>query len=222
MPPPPAPSASSPPASPSSLCGGAGGVPGVPGVPPPSTAGGEGSLTGREGEEGEEAGGEDEATTKGSNYTDDNTDNNTEGSVQHSQTDGQTDGKTDQPSPPVHLGFITLPPSPSSPSSPHSSPHSTDPFTCNGYTSWDGGKIGGRPFNLNPSHPLSRTLDSLSCQNCPDQTPLQFLLQIYAPADDVCDQAFHRMMYVFACPNVGCEEVECVRVQVRREEVEGG
>jgi len=83
-----------------------------------------------------------------------------------------------------------------------------------GYTLWDGGKVGGRPFNLNPQHPLSRKSDDLFCQLCDDKPPLQFLIQIYAPADDVTLSAFHRMLYVFVCTTVGCPSSQCVRVQL--------
>jgi pre-rRNA-processing protein TSR4 len=83
-----------------------------------------------------------------------------------------------------------------------------------GFEHWDGGKIGGRPFHLNPRHPISRKADNLFCQACPDSPPLQFLMQIYAPADDVSEQAFHRMLYVFVCTTPGCDSAQCVRAQL--------
>lgn len=59
---------------------------------------------------------------------------------------------------------------------------------------WDGGQIGGRPSWLQPRElPLS----SLECKCC--QKPLVFVCQIYAPADEITPNAFHRSLYVFAC-----------------------
>ena len=38
------------------------------------------------------------------------------------------------------------------------------------------------------------------------QAPMPLLMQIYAPLDEVCDDAYHRFLYVFACPNVSCHD----------------
>ena len=63
---------------------------------------------------------------------------------------------------------------------------------------WDGGQIGGKPSWLNPQHlPLS----PLDCKKCGGQ--LRFLCQLYAPADQVCDDAYHRSLYVFGCAACG-------------------
>ncbi|KAL7483257.1 hypothetical protein ACHAW6_008925 [Cyclotella cf. meneghiniana] len=72
------------------------------------------------------------------------------------------------------------------------------------WSDWDGGKIGGRPSWLNPRDlpqgilrcrgPCGKfTEDKLG-------TPLCFVTQLYCPADDVREAAFHRSLYVFACP----------------------
>lgn len=77
----------------------------------------------------------------------------------------------------------------------------TSPNWCD----WDGGKIGGVPSWLNP-----RDLpDDIICCRGPcgatdktGATPLTFVAQLYCPADDVTNNpaAFHRSLYVFACP----------------------
>eukprot|EP00980_Cylindrotheca_fusiformis_P024365 scaffold11809_cov128-Cylindrotheca_fusiformis.AAC.4 len=61
---------------------------------------------------------------------------------------------------------------------------------------WDGGQIGGRPSWLQPRD-LPRSF--LECKTC--QRPLVFICQLYAPADEVNPNAFHRSLYVFACTN---------------------
>ena len=72
------------------------------------------------------------------------------------------------------------------------------------WSDWDGGKIGGRPSWLNPR---DIPHDVLRCRGpCNDTnddslgTPLCFITQLYCPADDVNEDAFHRSLYVFACP----------------------
>lgn len=58
-------------------------------------------------------------------------------------------------------------------------------------------KIGGKPCWLHPDIPSS---DRLKCTLCDE--PLDFIMQIYAPVDG-CDEAFHRMLYLFGC--VSCK-----------------
>jgi len=77
---------------------------------------------------------------------------------------------------------------------------------------WDGGKIGGLPSWLNPRDlpdgplccrgPCSRGIEKKE-----GGTPLRFIAQLYCPADDVTNNpaAFHRSVYVFACPKC-CSE----------------
>ncbi|GMH62620.1 hypothetical protein TrST_g11274 [Triparma strigata] len=101
----------------------------------------------------------------------------------------------------IHLGFT-------------SDEEPLDPFTSIPYPSWDGGKIGGKPFNLLPSNPLPL----VPCPKCSDSPPMQFLLQIYAPADDVCGpQTFHRMLYVFCCATKNCDGVKVLRCQEKED-----
>jgi pre-rRNA-processing protein TSR4 len=64
---------------------------------------------------------------------------------------------------------------------------------------WDGGQIGGRPSWLQPR---DLPKDFLACKNCDE--PLCFVCQLYAPVDEVNPEAFHRSMYIFACPNKQC------------------
>ena len=72
------------------------------------------------------------------------------------------------------------------------------------WSDWDGGKIGGRPSWLNPRdipHDVLRCRGP--CNGTSDDglgTPLCFITQLYCPADDVNEHAFHRSLYVFACP----------------------
>lgn len=72
---------------------------------------------------------------------------------------------------------------------------------------WDGGKIGGLPSWLNPRDlpdgPLCcRGPCSKNIETKDGGTPLRFIAQLYCPADDVTNNpaAFHRSVYVFACP----------------------
>ena len=65
------------------------------------------------------------------------------------------------------------------------------------WSNWDGGKIGGRPSWLNPRD-IPREI--LRCRGPCGGTPLCFVTQLYCPADDVGESAFHRSLYVFACP----------------------
>mmetsp|Transcript_7408 Transcript_7408/g.15151 ORF Transcript_7408/g.15151 Transcript_7408/m.15151 type:complete len:535 (-) Transcript_7408:51-1655(-) len=79
----------------------------------------------------------------------------------------------------------------------------TSPNWCD----WDGGKIGGLPSWLNPRDlpdgPLCcRGPCSKNIEKKDGGTPLRFIAQLYCPADDVTNNpaAFHRSVYVFACP----------------------
>jgi pre-rRNA-processing protein TSR4 len=79
----------------------------------------------------------------------------------------------------------------------------TSPNWCD----WDGGKIGGLPSWLNPRDlpdgPLCcRGPCSKNIETKDGGTPLRFIAQLYCPADDVTNNpaAFHRSVYVFACP----------------------
>ncbi|CAN7992111.1 unnamed protein product [Ixodes hexagonus] len=60
-------------------------------------------------------------------------------------------------------------------------------------------KVGGKPAWLH----LKNIPDGehLSCQNCGE--PCVFLLQVYAPIDDI-DSAFHRTLFLFVCVAPGC------------------
>ncbi|KAL3783930.1 hypothetical protein ACHAWO_012819 [Cyclotella atomus] len=76
--------------------------------------------------------------------------------------------------------------------------------TSPNWSDWDGGKIGGRPSWLNPRdipHEILRCRGACSTNSSEDEgTPLCFITQLYCPGDDVREEAFHRSIYVFACP----------------------
>ncbi len=72
---------------------------------------------------------------------------------------------------------------------------------------WDGGKVGGKPVWLNTKVLPPRAL--LDCASC--QEPLSFILQIYCPLDDP-PEAFHRVLYVFACRKPRCAGPGCAKV----------
>ncbi len=72
---------------------------------------------------------------------------------------------------------------------------------------WDGGKVGGKPIWLNPRDLPSRAM--LDCASCQD--PLIFILQIYCPLDEPVE-AFHRVLYVFACRKPRCYGKGCIKV----------
>jgi pre-rRNA-processing protein TSR4 len=76
---------------------------------------------------------------------------------------------------------------------------------------WDGGQIGGKPSWLQP-----RDLPNefLTCKNC--EEPLCFICQLYAPADEVSPEAFHRSMYIFACPSQACAAAHTGSIRVLR------
>jgi len=85
------------------------------------------------------------------------------------------------------------------------------------WRNWDGGRIGGKPVWLNPAKAPSPS--TLQCSSCLE--PLQFVLQIYCPLDDITS-AFHRSLYVFACRHARCIEtnassVKCIRSQLSRQ-----
>ncbi|KAL3779227.1 hypothetical protein HJC23_010151 [Cyclotella cryptica] len=70
------------------------------------------------------------------------------------------------------------------------------------WSDWDGGKIGGRPSWLNPRDLPEGILRCRGpCGKSTDDklgSPLCFVTQLYCPADDVRESAFHRSLYVFA------------------------
>ena len=76
---------------------------------------------------------------------------------------------------------------------------------------WDGGQIGGKPSWLQPR---DLPKDFLTCKNC--EEPLCFICQLYAPADEVNPEAFHRSMYIFGCPSPGCAKAPTGSIRVLR------
>jgi pre-rRNA-processing protein TSR4 len=76
---------------------------------------------------------------------------------------------------------------------------------------WDGGKLGGCPSWLQPRD-IPKSF--LKCRTCSE--PLCFIGQLYAPADDVTPEAFHRTFYVFGCPSKQCAAVPAGSVRVLR------
>ena len=79
------------------------------------------------------------------------------------------------------------------------------------WNAWDGGQVGGRPSWLQPK---DLPLEPLTCRCC--ATPLTFICQLYAPGDG---SAFHRSLYIFACPRPECVpqtegSVRVLRVQL--------
>lgn len=82
---------------------------------------------------------------------------------------------------------------------------------------WDGGQAGGRPTWLNPK---DIPKNCISCKNC--ENPMIFVCQLYAPVDEVNQNAFHRSFYMFTCPNSSCAKettgsTRVLRVQLPRE-----
>jgi pre-rRNA-processing protein TSR4 len=72
-------------------------------------------------------------------------------------------------------------------------------FSDPDWSTWDGGRVGGLPFWLDPrALPPAKDLE---CSTCKD--PLAFLLQIYCPLDQVAS-AFHRMLFLFCCRRGSC------------------
>ncbi|KAJ2815858.1 hypothetical protein IWW50_006689, partial [Coemansia erecta] len=70
-------------------------------------------------------------------------------------------------------------------------------------------KIGGQPRWLDPTQPLAA--DAVACDEC--TKPMALLMQLSAPDDK--PEAFHRMLYVFACRNGVCHKAgasRCMRV----------
>lgn len=80
------------------------------------------------------------------------------------------------------------------------------------YRVWDGGQVGGQPVWLDPEHLPTK----VTCRQCPNDNKksLRFICQLYAPVDDM-DRAFHRTLYVFACPS--CCSVRVLRAQLPAE-----
>jgi len=121
----------------------------------------------------------------------------------------------DESSVAVHLGFSVPVESPDEAQAiAHISPIWSD---------WDGGKIGGKPSWLNPRDVPAGPLRCRACakrneiksgdsggesKTVADATILRFLCQTYCPADAECGPpnpaAFHRTLYVFACPSAEC------------------
>lgn len=62
-------------------------------------------------------------------------------------------------------------------------------------------KLGGCPAWLDPMNIPAGAQST--CGIC--ESPLEFLLQVYAPIDDL-SEAFHRTLFVFICSNVACLE----------------
>ncbi|KAI8868328.1 hypothetical protein GQ42DRAFT_125405, partial [Ramicandelaber brevisporus] len=60
-------------------------------------------------------------------------------------------------------------------------------------------RVGGVPAWLDPSNPL--TAEDVCCETC--GVSMSLLLQMYAPEDEPED-AYHRVIYVFACRNGEC------------------
>ena len=55
-----------------------------------------------------------------------------------------------------------------------------EPFDSSSWNVWTGGKVGGKPFYINPKNlPL---MSSMQCKSC--LKTLTFLLQLYIPNDD--------------------------------------
>lgn len=79
---------------------------------------------------------------------------------------------------------------------------------------WDGGQIGGRPSWLQPR---DLPKNPILCLNCQD--PMTFVCQLYAPADDVNPNAFHRTLYVFGCPNIQCAKSTTGSIRVLRSQL---
>lgn len=78
------------------------------------------------------------------------------------------------------------------------------------WRSWDGGQIGGSPSWLNPRDlPIE---SPIKCRDC--GSLMRFIAQLYAPVND--DEAFHRTLYIFACPSsLGCQNgVAALRCQL--------
>ena len=89
-----------------------------------------------------------------------------------------------------------------------------DLFHEQDWSSWDGGKVGGRPAWLDPSNIPSP--DELKCAHCSSQ--MIHLMHLYCPLDEV-DDAFHRALYLFCCRSRVCVakgSVKCIRSQLPR------
>jgi pre-rRNA-processing protein TSR4 len=108
---------------------------------------------------------------------------------------------SDLAGPPVHLGFAEPLGEDSHPIA-HESPNWND---------WDGGQIGGLVSWLDPQNIPKRPLECIRCAS-----PLLFVCQLYAPADSVNPEAFHRTLYVFCCPQCcasdSVQTTDCFRI----------
>ena len=72
-------------------------------------------------------------------------------------------------------------------------------------------KIGGKPvFLALKGLPKNNELKCVKCHQM-----MRFLLQVYAPIDDN-ENAFHRTLYVFCCPNNECSYFKVLRSQLSR------
>ena len=103
----------------------------------------------------------------------------------------------------IQLGFIKVPQKQFndiglSPTLPPSEEQNFPLFTSSDWTTWDGGKVGGKPTWLD-----NIRVPNVGTLNCYCGTLMKFILQIYCPLDDNID-AFHRAIYLFCCPNKKC------------------
>jgi len=76
---------------------------------------------------------------------------------------------------------------------------------------WDGGQVGGRPSWLQPR---DLPKNPIICNDCQD--PMSFICQLYAPADEINPNAFHRTLYVFGCANAKCAGLNIGSIRVLR------
>lgn len=84
------------------------------------------------------------------------------------------------------------------------------------WQNWDGGQVGGRPSWLNPQDLPTTPLVCTNTECTSHNIPLSFIAQLYAPADTVNSNAFHRTLYVFACSSCS-SSVRVLRTQLPKE-----